>query len=230
MSLPAPYYQDEAVTIYHGDCREIVPQLPPVDAVISDPPYGMDWDTDTTRFSGGESNRRRGDGRSDYGQIAQDNEPFDPAPWLEYPRCVLWGANHYAARLPVGTTLIWIKKDEHLWGTFLSDAEVGWMKGGHGVYAFRKPWNPPARAIDWGGDVCRPRGIHPAQKPVALMAWCIEKAKVPVGATVLDPFMGSGTTLRAAKDLGRTAIGIELDEAYCEIAAKRMSQQVLALT
>jgi site-specific DNA-methyltransferase (adenine-specific) len=71
--------------------------------------------------------------------------------------------------------------------------------------------------------------LHPTQKPVALMAWCIGQAKVPTASTVLDPYMGSGTTLRAAKDLGRKAIGIEIEERYCEIAAKRMAQEVLAL-
>lgn len=150
-------FEAEGVTLYLADNRD-VRDLLAADALISDPPYGMDCDTDSTRFSG--SNIKRGRGRDDYGEIAEDSEPFDPSPWLEYPRCVLWGANHYAARLLIGTTLVWLKKDEHLWGTFLSDAEVAWMKGGHGVYAFRKPWNPPGKAMDYGGDVCRPNAAH----------------------------------------------------------------------
>jgi aspartate carbamoyltransferase catalytic subunit len=84
----------------------------------------------------------------------------------------------------------------------------------------------------WNGflrDSERGEGYHPTQKPVALMAWCLEKAKVPIGATVLDPYMGSGTTLLAAKDLGRSAIGIEREEKYCEIAAKRLSADVINL-
>ena len=217
------------VTLYLGDCLEIAPTLQGVDAIISDPPYGMDWNTDSTRFSGGQSSgirrKPRGEGRADYGDIENDAEPFDPAPWLEYPRCVLFGANHYAQRLPVGTTLVWLKKDQHLWGTFLSDAELGWMKGGHGVYAFLKSFPPPVRAVDAGGDPCRPVGIHPTQKPVALMAWCMERAKVPEGATVLDPYMGSGTTGIACLQTNRNFIGIEKDPKHFKTACARLERE-----
>ena len=214
-----PYYERNGIKIYHGDCREMLPGVS-ADAVVSDPPYGMKWNTDSTRFSGGKSNRRRGAGRSDWGAISGDADQFDPSPWLAFKSCILWGANHYASRLPVGTTLVWLKKADHLFGRFLSDCEIGWMKGGHGVYAFRKNFPPPSRMAE-GGGVC----LHPTQKPVALMRWCIEKTS----GTVLDPFMGSGTTLRAAKELGRNAIGIEVEERYCEIAAKRLEQEVLPL-
>ena len=138
----------------------------------------------------------------------------------------MWGANHYAARLPIGTTLVWIKKDEHLWGSFLSDAEIGWMKGGHGVYTKRINFPPPVRAVDYGGDPCRPTGIHPTQKPVLLMAWCMDKAKVPEGATVLDPYMGSGTTGIACLRTGRNLIGVEKDKRHFDTACKRMSREI----
>jgi site-specific DNA-methyltransferase (adenine-specific) len=221
-------------TLYLGDCLEMLPIM--AHAVISDPPYGMNWDTDSTRFSGGQSSsikrKPRGEGRGhqsqygDYGKIDGDCKPFDPAPWIEYPRCVLFGANHYAQRLPVGTTLVWLKKGQHLWGTFLSDAELGWMKGGCGVYAFLKSFPPPVRAVDAGGDPCRPVGIHPTQKPVALMSWCMERAKVPAGATVLDPYMGSGTTGIACLRTGRNFIGIEKDPKHFATAVARLEREV----
>jgi len=216
-----PYYKDDACTIYHGDWREVIAWVGKVDAVITDPPYGMNWNTDSTRFTGGQ--HKRGDGRDDWGAIAQDCKPFDPSPWLVFDRVIMFGANHYAERLPVGTTLIWLKKADHLFGTFLSDAEIAWMKGGHGVYCFRKQFPPPSRIAENNGKEV----AHPTQKPIGLMRWCINKVKTPEGGTVLDPYMGSGTTLVAAKLEGRRAVGIELEERYCEIAANRLSQGVL---
>ena len=184
--------------------------------VLADPPYGMKWNTDTDRFSGGSetSRARRGNGRSDQPRIVEDDRPFDPSPFLDFPRVILWGSNHYAARLPVGTTLVWIKRLDGGFGSFLSDAEVAWMKGGHGVYCFR----------DLSMTAEANRRVHPSQKPLPLMRWCIEKGG---DGTILDPFLGSGTILRAAKDLGRKAIGIEIEERYCEIAANRLRQEVL---
>ena len=221
---------ERGVTLYRGDCLEILPTLEGVDAVISDPPYGMDWNTDSTRFSGGQSSgirrKPRGEGRGDYGSIQQDDEPFNPAPWIEFPRCVLFGSNHFGSRLPLGTKLIWIKKDEHLWGTFLSDAEEAWMKGGHGVYCRKISFPPPVRAADSGGDPCKPIGIHPTQKPVALMSWCMEKAKVPAGSVVLDPFMGSGTTGIACLRTGRRFIGIEKDPVHFRTALERIRREL----
>jgi DNA modification methylase len=202
--------------LWLGDCRDILPTLPKVDAVITDPPYGMDWDTDSTRFTGG--GYKRGDGREDWGAIAGDSEAFDPQPWLRFPRVVMFGANHYGEWLPVGTTLVWIKKADHLFGTFLSDAELAWMKGGHGVYCYRKQFPPPSRmAENGGGEVA-----HPTQKPVGLMAWCMDRAKVDRGMIVLDPYMGSGSTGVAAVTTERQFIGIEREPKYFDIACRRI--------
>jgi site-specific DNA-methyltransferase (adenine-specific) len=206
-----------SATLYLGDCLDVLPHLPKVDAVITDPPYGMGWNTDSTRFTGGQ--HKRGPGREDWGAIVGDAAPFDPARWLSFPRVVMFGANHFGASLPVGTTLVWIKKADHLFGTFLSDAEVAWMKGGHGTYCYRKQFPPPSRmAENGGGEVA-----HPTQKPIDLMAWCLDKAKVPAGAVVLDPYMGSGTTGVAATTTGRNFIGCEVNPAYFEIACRRIS-------
>ena len=212
-----PYFTDSTgtITIYHGDCRSILPEIK-ADVVVSDVPYGMNWNVDTSRFSGGSeaSRSRRGEGRTDRLAVQADDQPFDPSPFLSFDEVILFGCNHFAARLPVGTTLVWIKRNDDAFGSFLSDAELAWMKGGHGVYCFRD--------TSMAGEA-RMRA-HPTQKPLPLMRWCIEKT---TGDTILDPFMGSGTTLRAAKDLGRRAIGIEIEEKYCEIAARRLAQEVL---
>lgn len=217
-----------SVTLYNADCLTLAKIE--ADAVIADPQYGMNWDTDSTRFSGGQSRalqmKKRGVGRSDYGAIEGDDKPFEPAPWLEYPIVVMWGANHYAQRLPVGTTLVWLKKHPELYGSFLSDAEVGWMKGGHGVYCYYKPFPPPVRALESGGDPCMPIGTHPTQKPIGLMAWCMELAKVPDGATVCDPYMGSGTTGIACLRTGRNFIGVEKDPKHFKTACARLEREI----
>ncbi|WP_279338424.1 MULTISPECIES: DNA methyltransferase [unclassified Simplicispira] len=197
---------------------EVLPTLGKVDAVITDPPYGMSWDTNSKRFSGNDGARKRGRGREDWGAILQDAQPFDPSPWLAFPKVIVWGANHYAQRLPVGTTLVWLKKDDHLFGTFLSDAEVGWQKGGHGVYAFRRSFSPPSRIAENDGM----QAAHPTQKPIALMAWCIERLGTP--SPILDPYMGSGTTGIAAMQHGCRFIGIEREPKYFDIAVRRIEQ------
>lgn len=225
-----PYYEDarSGITIYHSNWREILPQLPKVDLVLADPPYGMDWNTDSRRFSGGKSAKirrhPRGSGKK-HKRVYGDDKMFDPSPWLGFDNVVLWGSNHYGSRLPVGTVLVWIKKHPELFHTFLSDCEVGWMKGGCGVYAFYKQFPPPLRAMELGGDPSFPITRHPNQKPISLMQWCIGLSKS--SGLILDPYMGSGTTLRAAKDLGRRAIGIDIDEEYCEISVRRLQQECM---
>jgi site-specific DNA-methyltransferase (adenine-specific) len=205
-----PYYSEDGITIYHGDCREILPEVWfGVDTLISDPPYGMDYDTNGNRFTLG--------GRS-LPPVHGDGKPFDPEPWSGFRWSVLWGFNHFPARLASGGCLVWLKRTEPAFGKFLSDAEVAWNKNGCGVYVY----SDHKHAIS-----CR--RTHPTEKPIGLMRWSIERSGSPLESTVLDPFMGSGTTLVAAKELSRRAIGIEIEERYCEIAAKRLSQGVLQL-
>ena len=136
---PSPTWQRGNITLYCGDALQIVPRLSGITAIISDPPYGMNWDTNNRRFSGGATPRKptHSRGKAWSSRIAGDNTPFDPSPWLEYPKVVLFGANHFGQRLPVGTTLVWIKRNDTAFGTFLSDAQIAWMKGGHGVYCKR---------------------------------------------------------------------------------------------
>jgi DNA modification methylase len=216
----APSWRSECgrVTLYHADCRDVLPTLANVDAVISDPPYGMSWDTNGRRFSGGHRERAEEWSRGrDWGKgIEEDDKPFDPAPWLAFPRCVLFGSNHFGERLPVGTTLVWIKRAPAAFGTFLSDAEMAWMKGGHGVYCRMGP-HPESMAQE---------RMHPTQKPVELMAWCMDKAKVAEGMTVLDPYMGSGTTGIACIRTGRRFVGVEKDPTHYQTALERIQREL----
>jgi site-specific DNA-methyltransferase (adenine-specific) len=197
-----------------GDCLKILPTLSGIDAVVSDPPYGMKWRTDSTRFKPPKPGTRNG---IRWAPILGDDQPFEPEPWLAYRKVILWGANHYAAQLPRGTTLVWLKRNDHAFGSFLSDAEIGWMKGGQGVYCHRALFYPTTRRQEGGG-----MAAHPTQKPVDLMRWCIARLKLKPGATILDPYMGSGTTGVAAVSMGFNFIGIELDRKYFRIAYRRI--------
>lgn len=217
--MPRIEQLSDSVTLYLGDCRQILPTLGAIDAVVSDPPYGMAWDVNSKRFSGGNRERQRGPGRSDYPEIAGDAVPFDPGPWLSFPEVILWGANHYAQRLPVGTTLVWIKKGAHLFGTWLSDAEIGWQKGGYGVYVKEVSFPPPSRIAENDGATA----AHPTQKPIDLMVWCIGRVK---GHRIFDPFMGSGTTGVACVRLGRRFTGIEIEPRYFDIACRRIADEL----
>jgi DNA modification methylase len=201
--------------LYLGDCRELLPTLAGIDAVVTDPPYGMNCNTDSTRFTRPNSRLKFSAGRADWGDITGDSEPFDPGAWIAYPQCVLWGSNHYTSRLPTGATLVWVKKHPDLFGTFLSDCEVGWKKGGHGVFAHYKQFPPPSRMAENDGTVA-----HPAQKPIQLMQWCVEMTS----GTVLDPFMGSGTTGVACARLGRSFVGVEIEPRYFDIACRRIEE------
>lgn len=211
-------WQSGDVTLYLGDCLDILPSLARIDAVVTDPPYGMLLDTDNSRFSGGHvrSMARGGNGigTGDAKPIIGDDCPFDPTPWLDYPIVVLFGYNYFARCLPVGTVLVWIKRLDPAFGSFLSDAELVWMKGGHGVYC--------RRDLSMNSETLT--RSHPTQKPVSLIEWCMNKARVAVGATVLDPFMGSGTMGVACVKLGRKFIGIEIEPKYFKIAKQRISE------
>jgi len=204
-----------AATLYLGDCRDILPTLGKVDAVVTDPPYGISLNTDNRRFSGGNvaSVAKRGNnvGSAGGAPIIGDDKPFDPSFLRDLPGDkIIWGWNNYPDKLPRGACLIWLKRNDDAFGTFLSDAELAWMSKGHGVYCKRDLSNA-AIAND---------RVHPTQKPLSLMAWCL--GFVPKAQTILDPFMGSGTTGVAAVQMGKRFIGIEREPKYFDIACKRI--------
>jgi len=216
---PRPYYQRDGITIYHGDCREIVPELPEADLLLADPPYGIGF----VKGVGGRVESPQGYRmKRNTCKVYGDDEPFDPEPWLNYKNVILWGANHYASRLPHGRWIAWNKLgNAEPWDSF-SDVEFAWQSGRGKDRIFSMAWKGLCQGLPAGKKEKR---HHPTQKPVKLMRWCL--SLVPDADTVLDPYMGSGSTLVACKLDGRKAIGIEIEERYCEIAAKRLSQGVL---
>jgi site-specific DNA-methyltransferase (adenine-specific) len=220
--MPCWANDDGSVQLYHADCLDVLPFLHGVDAVISDPPYGISWDTKESRFAGGTRESK------DWIPIEGDDKDFDPRHLLDFKFVVLFGYPYFAKYLPIGNTLIWDKR--HINGkSWLSDAEIAWCKsrykklgahsGGYGCHIFQKTWQGFVRS-EPGSK------IHPTQKPVTVMAWCMDKAKVPNGATVLDPYMGSGSTGIACIRSGRNFIGIEKEKTHFENAKKRIQKEL----
>jgi DNA modification methylase len=207
-----PYFEDDAVTIYHGDCREVWPLLGPVGLILTDPPYGIglmehgrngyNWAVvgDESQAIGVEMLATGGP------QIVFAN-PMKPWPgkWRQF--------------------LVWDKGPTVGGG---GDPAKCWKQSWELVQVRGTPRLNGQRdeAVLRCHVTQQDYHWHPCQKPVRLLRYLIEKATEP-NELVLDPFMGSGSTLRAAKDAGRRAIGIETEERYCEIAAKRMAQAVL---
>jgi len=205
------YYEEAGMTIYHGDCRG---ELTDFDAaVVTDPPYGINF------VKGGGKGKHN---RRNLEPVIGDEVSFDASPLLVFDWVLLWGANHFANQLSPGRWLIWDKLDGLKSFDSFSDVEVAWLNKPGADRIFRYLWKGICQAGDKDGG-----RVHPAQKPVPLMHWCL--SFIPEDKLIIDPFMGSGSTLRAAKDLGRKAIGIEIEERYCEIAAKRLAQGVLKL-
>ena len=210
-----PYYDDGQITIYHGDCREILPTLGPVDLVLTDPPYGI--------------NHRS------HGQLFREAIPIlgdsngSSYQWLDglgLP-LVAFYSPYAMPDIEWRSILVWVKgKHVGIGGDretcWKRDFELIGVKRNHDLEGGRDS------AVLMFNAVSPPPSGHVAEKPIGLMRYLVQKI-TRVDETVLDPFMGSGTTLRAAKDLGRKAIGIEIEERYCEIAVKRLAQEVLPL-
>ena len=204
-------------TLYLGDCREILPSLPKVDAVVTDPPYGIGYvKGGGGRGPDGSHRRPLASTLRGYDPVIADDRPFDPAPWLKFPNVLMWGADHFYPRLPdSGRWLAWNKLgDMEPWDSF-SDVEFAWHSKEGAARIF---------SMKWKGIACDKRGEqnglreHTTQKPLRLMLWCLEQ--VGEAHTILDPFMGSGTTGVAAIKMGRKFIGIEIEPKYFDIACR----------
>jgi site-specific DNA-methyltransferase (adenine-specific) len=210
-----PYYDDGTVTIYHGDCREILPSLALDPALLlTDPPYGINF----------KASSRAEPGRLEGQTVAGDNGPFDPRFLLDYGRCVIFGANYFAHLLPPGGWIVWSKVQDNRWchGAYStrSLAEIAWTNCHNYVGLFNCFWaGSPMHRL---GEE-RMSQLHPTQKPVSLMRWIVDRNTKPRDL-VLDPYMGSGPIAKACADLGRRYIGIELEERYCAAAVGRLAQ------
>lgn len=229
----APYYQDAACVIYLGDCREILPTIGPVDLVLTDPPYGVKAELNSTtakRAAFSISGSRK---KNAYGMFEDS---------VEYVRDVVVPAVHASlliskrAIITPGNRCLTLYPMPDSFGVFFQPASVGLQRWGrcdaqpilyYGAFP-RESRLIPGTPCSYKLTESPKANGHPCPKPIDV--W---RKLLIVGAldrdSVLDPFMGSGTTLRAAKDLGRKAIGIEIEERYCEIAARRLAQEVLPL-
>ena len=220
-----PYFEEDGITIYCGDCREILPTLPNVDLVLTDPPYEI------TSTGGGIGARRK------YLSDITDHLDggFDVGILRAFPNWMCFCAKRTLVELlsmasesgrwalitwnkPNPTPLVngnYLPDTEYIVHHFRTSADL------HGGYAERSRFI--LHSAEQNGDMG-----HPTVKPLGVISRLMKVGSME-GQAILDPFMGSGTTLRAAKDLGRRAIGIEIEERYCEIAARRLSQGVLDL-
>jgi DNA modification methylase len=204
-----------AHTLYLGDCRDVLPTLGKVDAVVTDPPYGIGQDKGFDGFGGfggfGEPIRRR-----QYEGQWDDTRPDEDLIRLiaaSAPKVIMWGGQYFADLLPARGKWLWWDKCQTM-PTF-GDGEMAWTNL-DGVA-------PKKFVYSNNGLMAKERGrVHPTQKPVAVMSWCL--GLLPSAQTILDPFMGSGTTGVACEQLGRKFIGIELDPQYFDIACRRIDE------
>lgn len=197
-----PYYNQDGIVIWNCDCRDILPYLPKVDLVLTDPPYGLG-----DRLAGGNGEWGKGfsvaplwDTETVCGGVVESLPSLG--------KSIIWGGNYYGLP-PVRGWMAWDKCQEHTAGHF----EMAWTNLDIPTRSFKKSRVEAYGAMD---------KKHPTQKPLDLFTWCL--SFVPDAQTILDPFMGSGTTLVAAKQLGKKCIGIEIDEEYCRIAVERLAQ------
>ena len=208
------YYDQDGITIYHADNADVEwPTAESVGLLLTDPPYGIQYVA--------------GDGVT---TIVGDDIPFDPTHLLRYKRCVIWGAQNFAALLPSSAGwLVWAKIQTQS----LIDGKSRWASAPVELAWSNVATNPKLFNHYWGGGIIHRASesmtnYHPTQKPVALMRWVLENWTEP-GDLVFDPYMGSGPVARACLDLGRRYVGIEIVEEYCQAAVDRLGQLALAL-
>ncbi len=200
--LPKPFYQSGGITIYLGDSAELCPRLPRFDVLLTDPPYGL-----AEKLVGGTWGKAY-EGLQDWDQATPDILPF-----IELAsKSIIWGGNYFQLP-PSRNWLIWDKPEKM---PTVADCEMAWCSWDGNTKLKRVSRNPDGKRV------------HPTQKPLALMRWCLRHSGIldngPLlwQGTVLDPFIGSGTTLVACKLEGVSAVGIEREEKYCRAAVRRL--------
>lgn len=206
-------------TLILGDNAEALATLSASISVVSDPPYGIGY----SHSGGGKGLVNRRDTRA----IANDDKPFDPTPLMRFDDVLIFGANHYAKRLPDGGAWhCWDKRGGDGRGPddSFADVEFMWTKRRTKSRVFNYLWKGICKDGENGI-----RRVHPTQKPIDLMAWCIERFTAP-GTTILDPYMGGGSTGIAALRLGRPFIGIELQRDFFDAAVARVQAEHDRLT
>lgn len=229
--MPDPYYSDDQVTIYNCDWRELAEVVEP-DLVLADPPYGINAVSKHGVIGGASGVRVRVTGgravrlpaKREYRAVHNDHASDEAKVAVEMlrltPKQIWWGANHYGEAF--GDASCWLVWDKENSGDF-ADCELAWTNLPGAVRMFRHQWNGMLRASERGSR------WHPNQKPVALMDWCLVRAKLEPNSLVFDPFMGGGPVAVAAKAQGHRYIGCEVIEEYCEIAAERCQQAYLGI-
>ena len=193
-------------TLYLGDCRDILPTLPKVDLVLTDPPYGIGADVGAGK-SADKWAADTGDARWD---LAPPDDDLMALVLAAGRQAIIWGGNYF--RLPPSPCwLVWDKETAGV--TTFADCELAWTNLTSAVRLKRYLWSGPYMRV-------KEDRVHPTQKPLPVMEWCAER--VPKAQTILDPFMGSGTTGVACANLGREFIGIEREPKYFDIACRRI--------
>jgi site-specific DNA-methyltransferase (adenine-specific) len=207
--------------IYCADALDVIERFrgreSGVALLLTDPPYGVNLN---------HKNKSRGRSAlaaaSDYPAVIGDDQPFDPTPLLAFQRVLMFGANYYANRLPHSPSwFAWDKLDgltskREIGFNDSADIELAWSNLGGPARILRHRWMGAMKGSERGD-----KRVHPTQKPIALMEQIIGAYTKP-GDLILDPYMGAGSTLIAARNLGRRAIGVELSPEYCEIAKRRL--------
>lgn len=206
-------YNEDGIQLFHGCCEDVLPQIEKVDLVLTDPPYGLQWKSTGFQQSF----------KTDWAAAKEwDNRPNAACIKLVVSRgqeWIIWGGNYFASDLgDCKAPLIW---DKQTGANKFADGEMAFTSFKTGTLRiFRHQWCGAFKDSERGE-----RAVHPTQKPVELMKWSIGQAAN--ARIVLDPFVGSGTTLVAAQQLGLRAIGIEIEEKYCRIAIERLRQKSL---
>lgn len=228
-----PYYEHAGITIWHGDCREILPDVS-ADTLITDPPYGIGL---VTKTSDSRQSKAFDHGASLRASVLYQDDPAHVSGLIRSVFGIVLGRVASAIVFP-GPTMLWEYPVPAALGSVYLPAGAGRCSWGFQcsqpiLFYGKDPWlvnGKGGRPNSFKTEQPNKEDIdHPCPKPVAWMKWAIHRGSYLASDVILDPFAGSGTTLVAAKDLGRRAIGIEIEERYCELAAKRLSQEVLGL-